>query len=110
MGRKAEEWRILQALCQTADAGLRERAAEVLRRHRWAAGEHEVIFSAWNSIARAGRAIHRGELAAQLTRDGFPEIDLDSLFEPLPSPAAELARSLAALPDANASKNGEECK
>ncbi|HEV2388796.1 MAG TPA: hypothetical protein VGS20_16250 [Candidatus Acidoferrales bacterium] len=44
-------------------------------------------------VGRAGRR----ELTAQLTRAGFPAIDLDSLFEPPPCPEAELARRIAEL-------------
>jgi hypothetical protein len=100
------EWRLLRALCQATDASVRERAAKLLRRHRWREREHEVIFAAWNHIARPGRPVLRGELAAQLTRAGFPEMDLDSLFEPLPSPATDLGRLLDELPDPIGAKDG----
>jgi hypothetical protein len=88
------ERHLLQALCQTFDAPLRRRALEVLARHRWALPDHQLIFESWAVLARTGTPVRRETLAAQLTRAGFPDMDFDALFSPLPSPATELARRL----------------
>jgi replicative DNA helicase len=87
-----EDRRILRALCQTEDAGERRRACEILENRRWTEPEHRIIFEACARLTRFGAGISAAALAVQLTRAGFPEVDLDDLFEPLPQAAAELAR------------------
>ncbi len=78
--------RLLQALCQTSDRSLLRLACRAVRRHRWALVEHEVIFESCAELARLGARIERLPLAARLTRAGFPDVDLDALFSPLPAP------------------------
>jgi hypothetical protein len=92
--QQTRERLLLQALCQTADEALRRRAFEALPTHRWANRDHQLIFEGCSLLARNGAPITRGSLATQLTRAGFPEMDFDSLFAPLPSPGEELARRL----------------
>jgi len=92
-----DDQQLLRALCQTDDAGIRRHACDVLKSHRWTEGEQRVIFESCAALARFNVPISPISLAGQMTRAGFPDFDLDVLFEPLPSPAAELGRRLDAL-------------
>jgi hypothetical protein len=92
---------LLRALCQTTNPVLLRRAVDVLRRHRWPQGEPLVVYESCAALAARGARITRGNLAAELTRAGFPDVDLDSLFAPLPSPESELARHLETLEKEN---------
>ncbi|HVB99983.1 MAG TPA: hypothetical protein VNJ12_11715 [Candidatus Dormibacteraeota bacterium] len=67
-----------------------------MQRYPWADGEHRVIFEACARLTRFNAPIRPNLLAAQMTRAGFPDFDLDALFEPLPSARAELAGRLDA--------------
>jgi hypothetical protein len=95
--RENEDLQLLRALCQTEDAGARRHACEILQGHDWADGEQRVIFEACAALTRFGARINPAALAVQLTRAGFPDIDLDAMFEPLQQADAELARRLHAL-------------
>lgn len=95
--RANEDIQLLRALCQTEDVGARRRACEILQGREWAEGEHGVIFEACAALTRFGARISPAALAVQLTRAGFPDVDLEAIFEPLPKADAELARRLDAL-------------
>lgn len=86
--------RLLQALCQTGDPALLRRGCRALARHRWARVEHQVVFESCADLTRWGARIERLPLAARLTRAGFPDVDLDALFAPLPAPERILRRHL----------------
>ncbi len=91
-----DDLRLLRALCQADDTGVLRRACDVLQRYPWSDGEHRVIFESCARLARFNAPITPNLLAAQLTREGFPEVELDALFEPLAAAATELARRLDA--------------
>ena len=92
-----EDLQILRALCQTKDAELRRRACEILRNYEWVDGEHRVIFEVCAALDSFGARINVTTVAAQVTRAGFPDVDFDALFEPLPMADTELAKRLNAL-------------
>jgi hypothetical protein len=88
---------LLRALCQSADAALVRRACRVLGRYPWPQGECRVLYESCAALSSRGARISRATLAAEVTRAGFPDVDLESLFAPLPSPDRELERRLEAL-------------
>lgn len=94
MGLENRDCQLLQALCQTGDESLRRRALELLPRHRWSQNDHQLLFEFWAVLVRSGVPVRRETMAAQATRVGFPDLDFDSLFVPMPSPDASLARML----------------
>lgn len=97
MHARNDDLLLLRALCQAADAALLRRACRALRAHSWARQEHLLVFESCAALTACGVRISSGRLAAQLTRAGFPDVDLDALFAPLPAPDRELARRLDAL-------------
>lgn len=86
--RTEAERRLLAALCQNV-LGSRARA-EVMRcfrNHRFAHPDHEVIYRALATSPIGEPADIRATLAQAVTRLGFPDMDLDSLFDtPAPTP------------------------
>ena len=92
-----DDLHLLRALCQAADAALVRRACQVLRRHPWPQGEPLIVYESCAALAARGARISPRTLASELTRAGFPDVDLEALFRPLPSPDRELARRVAAL-------------
>lgn len=92
------ERRLLAALC--ADALDRRTRAEVLEHlgaHAFVNPDHEVIFRALSRIPRANLAHIRETLGARLTRLGFPDIDVDPIFELDPPSAKEIGALLRQL-------------
>lgn len=87
---------LLRALCQITDRALLRHACRALRRHRWALGEHQVIYESCAALASRSARIESCSLASEATRAGFPDVDLDALFVPLAAPDRELLRALAA--------------
>lgn len=92
MHSEDDDLRLLQALCQASDAELVRRACLALRGHSWSRGEHRVVYEACVELAGSGTRITPPALAARLTRAGFPDVDLDALFAPLPAPDLQLSR------------------
>jgi hypothetical protein len=92
-----DDLRLLRALCQTADPALVRRACRVLGRYSWPQDESRVVFECCAALAARGALISAANLAAEATRAGFPDVDLEMLFAALPSPDRELARRLDAL-------------
>jgi hypothetical protein len=88
------EQKLLAALCSTGVG--REIRAEIFERlaaHIFASSDHEIIFKALLKMPRAPREHLRETLSARITRLGFPDIDVEPLFE-LPPPPAEQISSL----------------
>jgi hypothetical protein len=88
------ERQLLAALCAP---GLNsETRAAVLERfatHVFADPDHEVIFGALVKIPHAAAEHIRDTLSARLTRLGFPDIDVEPIFE-LPPPPPDKIKSL----------------
>jgi hypothetical protein len=85
---------LLRALCQAGDPDLVRRACRVLSRYPWPQGEWLIVYESCSLLTARGARITLPNLASELTRAGFPDVDLESLFEPLPSPERELARRI----------------
>lgn len=88
-----ERW-LLAALCAPSLAP--QTRAEIIKglaAHTFASPDHEVIFRALVKIPRAVTEHIRETLGARLTRLGFPDIDVEPIFE-LASPSAEKIRKL----------------
>ena len=83
------ERRLLAALCQNAvDATTRRSILQRLKNHAFATPDHEVIYRALLRIAPADATDLREALTQAVTRLGFPDVDLDPLFDP-PKPTEE---------------------
>lgn len=88
-----ERW-LLAALCSPA-LNHRKRA-EILDRlatHKFAEPEHETIFRALVKMPRATSEHIRETLAARLTRLGFPDVDIEPIFDLAP-PSPEKIKTL----------------
>jgi hypothetical protein len=80
--RAAEiERKLLAALCSPAVGGeMRNKILERLATHNFATPDHEMIFRALNQVPRASAEYIRETLGARVTRLGFPDIDVESIF------------------------------
>ncbi len=94
---KVERW-LLAAICSfSLDHQTRTEIIERLTSHVFASPEHEVIFRALVKIPRAAREHIRETLSARLTRLGFPDIDVEPIFELAPPPAEQIRTLLRQL-------------
>lgn len=83
------ERQLLAALCSPAlDQPGRAGIIAALRAYTFATPDHDVIFRTLAKMPRAAIEHIRETLAARLTRLGFPDIDVNPLFE-LEPPSAE---------------------
>lgn len=72
----------LALLCQSRLAEpLRAELVSLLSRHFWSSEDHRVVFEALAGW-RAGPEVVRLELAARLTRLGFPDTEIEEYFAP----------------------------
>jgi hypothetical protein len=92
------ERRLLSALCAPAlDREMRALILERLRTHTFADHDHEIIFQALAKMPPATAEHIRETLSARLTRLGFPDIDVEPIFEfspPTPSTITALLQQL----------------
>jgi hypothetical protein len=81
-GTLAMERTLLATLCQSGqDDPVRSQILQLLRLYNWQSGDHRAVYDAlarW----RAEPAAIRSGIIAQLTRIGFPDIDVEPYFEP----------------------------
>jgi hypothetical protein len=92
------ERRLLSALC-AATLG-REMRAQILERlsaHTFANRDHEIIFQALAKMPHATAEHIRETLGARLTRLGFPDIDVEPIFEFSPPPSDTITALLQQL-------------
>jgi len=83
------ERQLLAALCSPAlDQPTRAGIIAALRAYAFATPDHDVIFQALTKMPPAAIEHIRETLAARLTRLGFPDIDVNPIFE-LEPPSAE---------------------
>jgi hypothetical protein len=88
------ERKLLAALCSRAlDYPTRAAILDALRAYTFANPDHDVIFSALAKIPPAASEHIRETLGAQLTRLGFPDIDVNPIFE-LEPPSTEKIEAL----------------
>ena len=85
---------LLAALCASAlDPQTRAEILELLAVHTYANPDHKVIFGALLKMPRASAQHIRETLSARLTLLGFPDIDVEPIFELAP-PSPERIRTL----------------
>ena len=88
------ERQLLAPLCVSdLDRQTRAEILECLRTHPFSEPDHEVIFQALAKMPRASARQIRETLSARLTRLGFPDIDVDPIFE-LEPPSAKTIKAL----------------
>lgn len=76
------ERRLLAALCAaTVGHDTRAQILDRLSTHIFANRDHEIIFQAIAAIPHAAGEHIRETLSARLTRLGFPDIDVEPIFE-----------------------------
>lgn len=81
------ERRLLAALCATTvGPDMRAQILDRLRTHKFANRDHEIIFQALAKMPPATAEHIRETLSARLTRLGFPDIDVEPIFEFSPPP------------------------
>jgi hypothetical protein len=71
------ERRLLRALCRGAIS--RSKRLEILRRlagYHWRHPDHQVVFEVLHKLKNASPETIRANLAAELTRKGFPDVDV----------------------------------
>ena len=77
------ELQVLRAVCQgTPQGSVRDGALRVLCNYAWREPVHQAIFGCLARLTSANLEFLRSELPACLTRKGFPDVDLELLFEP----------------------------
>jgi hypothetical protein len=75
------ERKLLAALCQaTVDAETRAEIVRRLKHHNFVEPDHEIIFRALTGTPLADSADARQTLTQAVTRLGFPDVDIASLF------------------------------
>lgn len=74
----------LSLLCQPrpGDAS-RTKLEQRIATYAWRNREHQIIFEALCEIRSKDPQVIREQLPARLTRKGFPDLDVEALFEPL---------------------------
>lgn len=76
------ERQLLAALCAPAlDVQVRAKILDCLSAYKFANPDHDVIFRALANMPRATSEHIRETLSARLTRLGFPDIDVDAIFD-----------------------------
>lgn len=81
------ERRLLAALCASAlDRQTRAQILERLSAHTFVNRDHEIIFQVLAKMPPATAQHIRETLSARLTRLGFPDIDVERIFEFSPPP------------------------
>lgn len=77
------EFLVLRAVCQgTPQGSVRDVALQILRDYAWREPVHQAIFACLARLPSANPEFIRNELPACLTRKGFPDVELEELFEP----------------------------
>ncbi len=74
------ERQALRALCQ--ESRLRESARNRLRAYHWREAVHQAVFDVLMTSPWASTGLLQSQLAARLTRRGFPDAAWEDLFQP----------------------------
>lgn len=73
---------VLRQMCKTESRALFCRIEEALKDYSWRSADHEVVFEALRRLARTKRASSPSLLHEEVTRMGFPDIDVAAYFPP----------------------------
>jgi len=92
-----ERWLLAALFSPALDHKTRGEILERLAAHTFANPDHEVIFRALVKIPRATSEHIRETLSARLTRLGFPDIDVEPIFELAPPSAEKITMLLQQL-------------
>ena len=88
------EQQLLAALCAPAlDDQTRDAILHGLAKHKFASPDHQMIFRALVNMPPASAEHIRETLGSRLTRLGFPDIDVEPIFQAEP-PSAEKITAL----------------
>ena len=98
---------ILRLLCQAGLTGA-ERAENMrlLSGYRFADATHQIIFECLWELRAADRETIRQQLSARVNNKGFPDLDLDWLFEPARATPAETRQRIRTFLEAAESRSG----
>jgi len=97
---KGLEMLVLRGLCAYPSATDYPKCVASLASHPWQDAEHRVIYEALDRIRFLPPAVRRNELAAEVTRMGFPDVDCSDYLEGksiTPEELSELIRQILAL-------------
>jgi hypothetical protein len=78
------ERQLLRLLCQTRGGAAIEKAQRELVDYGWREQEHRIVFEALQKVRRQDWLSLREQLPAHATLAGFPDVDWDVYFQPLP--------------------------
>jgi hypothetical protein len=74
---------VLRAVCQgTPQGSVREAASRILADYVWREPVHQAMFKCLTSIRHVKPDYLRSEILACLTRRGFPDVEVEYLFQP----------------------------
>lgn len=77
------EREVLRFLCQGIEVGKLDREVRAaLRAYRWRQPLHQAIFQILCDLPADLPGLVREQLPARLTRQGFPDVEWESYFEP----------------------------
>lgn len=94
------ERHVLQTLCQgTAQGSVKDIGRAILHDYRWRDPVHHAIFGILIAIPTADPEVLRNQLPVRLTRKGFPDFDIEDLFEPHSLSKEEAERLMRQLRD-----------
>lgn len=98
---------ILRLLCQAGLTGAeRVENMRLLSGYRFRDGEHQIIFESLRELRAADPKTIREQLFARLNNKGFPDLDLDWLFEPARVAPAETRQRIRTFLEAAESRRG----
>jgi hypothetical protein len=96
--RAQAELQVLRAICQESPLGsVREAASRLLKNYRWQEPVHQAIFTCLLQLPAGNPELLRTELPACMTRKGFPDVDWETFFEPLPLTPQDVAKAVLRL-------------
>jgi hypothetical protein len=76
------ERRLLRGLCRgVVVEGQRAEIMHALAAYQWRGTEHQVVFEVLHKLKNASPETIRANLAAELTRKGFPDVDIAVFLE-----------------------------
>ncbi|HLY59562.1 MAG TPA: hypothetical protein VKV95_02235 [Terriglobia bacterium] len=78
-----QERRVLRAFCK-GDRKVLDAAAQLLAQYKWREPVHQIIFNCLTGFPAGGPLTLRERLAACATRKGFPDVDWEEFFPPIP--------------------------
>jgi hypothetical protein len=88
---KEIESRVLGALCtDTLSLDDRSEALRSLANYNWILPDHRVIYEALRRSRQRNSAALREHISAEITRLGFPDIDIEPFFNPCTLTKAEI--------------------